>query len=262
MSFNAVNWAIQQPLKDAKEKMLLVVLAYHLNGKTGKCCPSRDTLMTMACIANKATLTAKLSALVEKGLIEITHGNGVSNQYRFLVEFASEPGSVVNQVQDCTRFSSEPRTRFSSEPAPGSAVNHEQGRNKELNKDIRLTAVSAPSSKPESAVETGMVAKKAEKKPSVSVTVSRPEEVTKESWDAWMQVRKAKKSPPLNPIAWRRFQREAQKAGMTLQQVITLCAEKEWRGFEAGWLKRDDSSFGASAPAQQAGGSLFGSFSK
>lgn len=307
MCFRAIDWAIRQPLKDAKEKLLLVVLANYANGKTGKCYPSRDTLMTMACIANKATLTAKLTALVEKGLIEIVHGVGKNNQYQLSVDFGAEvgsavnplPGSVVNQVQDCTRFSSVPTTRFSSEPTPGSVLNHEPVKNQELNQDIRTASVSPSIPQAESSTKFGTSAEigtgtknghepvpnldknqyqnwdtnqsrtsqepdiptlsvsdpsQEEEKPAKktrSVSVPKPEEVTQESWDAWMQVRKNKKASTLNSVAWARFKNEAQKAGLTLQQAVTICAAKEWRGFEAEWLKGSNFGTTAQVPARR-----------
>lgn len=121
MSFDAIKWAINQDIDDPKEKLLLVILSDFLNDKTRQCNPSRETLMRKACIKNNKTLSSKLDSLVSRGLIEIVRGKGISNHY--LVQnrttFSSEPSSAVNHVQHCTT------TRFSSEPTPSSAVNHE-----------------------------------------------------------------------------------------------------------------------------------------
>jgi|GEM_PF-4695765 len=121
MSFEAIKWAINQDIDDPKEKLLLVILSDFLNDRTRQCNPSRETLMRKACIKNNKTLSSKLDSLVSKGLIEIVRGKGISNRY--LVQnrttFNSEPSSAVNHVQHCTT------TRFSSEPTPSSAVNHE-----------------------------------------------------------------------------------------------------------------------------------------
>ncbi|WP_462390775.1 helix-turn-helix domain-containing protein [Parasutterella excrementihominis] len=108
MSLDAVRWAISQEIGDPKEKLLLIVLSYFLNDQTGRCNPSRETLMKNACIKNNKTLSSRLESLVSKGLIQIVRGKGVSNHY--LVQnrttFSREPGSAVNHL-------------------PGSAVNHE-----------------------------------------------------------------------------------------------------------------------------------------
>lgn len=35
------------------------------------------------------------------------------------------------------------------------------------------------------------------------------------------------------------FRREAAKAGMSLDSVLSLCCSRGWTGFEAGWVLRD-----------------------
>lgn len=135
MSFDAIKWAINQDIDDPKEKLLLVILSDCLNDKTKQCNPSRETLMRKACIKNNKTLSAKLDSLVSRGLIEIVRGKGVSNHY--LVQnrttFSTEPSSAVNhlpsselnQVQNCTRFRTEPPPSSELNHLPSSAVNHE-----------------------------------------------------------------------------------------------------------------------------------------
>lgn len=51
----------------------------------------------------------------------------------------------------------------------------------------------------------------------------------------FIAVRKSHKAP-LTMTALGRIEREAVKAGLTLEQAVCLCAEKGWRGFEAEWL--------------------------
>ena len=54
----------------------------------------------------------------------------------------------------------------------------------------------------------------------------------------FIAIRKSQKAP-LTMTALGRIEREANKAGWTLEGVIRLCAEKGWRGFEAKWLLED-----------------------
>ncbi len=54
----------------------------------------------------------------------------------------------------------------------------------------------------------------------------------------FIAVRKSQKAL-LTMTALGRIEREANKAGWTLEAVIRLCAEKGWRGFEAKWLQED-----------------------
>ena len=62
-----------------------------------------------------------------------------------------------------------------------------------------------------------------------------PEGVDVSLWNDYLAVRKAKKSK-LTETALKGLQREATKANMTLQEVIQLCCEKNWVGFEAAWV--------------------------
>lgn len=42
---------------------------------------------------------------------------------------------------------------------------------------------------------------------------------------------------PITPVAAKGLIREAEKAGITLTQALTICCERSWRGFNADWLK-------------------------
>ncbi|PIT41114.1 hypothetical protein BHC53_07015 [Snodgrassella alvi] len=60
------------------------------------------------------------------------------------------------------------------------------------------------------------------------------EQVAKDFIAVW----KSQKAP-LTMTALGRIERETNKAGWTFEDVIRLCAEKGWRGFEAKWLQED-----------------------
>lgn len=51
----------------------------------------------------------------------------------------------------------------------------------------------------------------------------------------FLAVRKAKRAGPLTDTALAGIRREAEKAGLTLEQAITVCCENSWTGFNAGW---------------------------
>lgn len=42
---------------------------------------------------------------------------------------------------------------------------------------------------------------------------------------------------PITEVAAKGLIREAEKAGITLTQALTICCERSWRGFNADWLK-------------------------
>lgn len=67
------------------------------------------------------------------------------------------------------------------------------------------------------------------------VTAPPPDGVSSEAWADFLKIRKAKKAP-MTPTALAGIQREAGKAGYTLQQAIETCCERGWQGFKADWV--------------------------
>lgn len=65
---------------------------------------------------------------------------------------------------------------------------------------------------------------------------SKPDEVSDQIWSDFLRVRKAHNAP-ITKTALARIIMEALKADMTIEAVLKLCVEKNWRGFEAEWLK-------------------------
>ena len=65
-----------------------------------------------------------------------------------------------------------------------------------------------------------------------------PPEVSPQVWDDFIAVRKANRSP-LTETALRGIEREAQKAGWTLEQALAECAARGWRGFKAEWVREN-----------------------
>ena len=65
-----------------------------------------------------------------------------------------------------------------------------------------------------------------------------PDGVSPSVFKDYLAVRKAKKSP-WTPTALEGLQREAKKAGKTLEEVMRICCEKNWVGFNPEWLKTE-----------------------
>lgn len=63
-----------------------------------------------------------------------------------------------------------------------------------------------------------------------------PEGVSNEVFQDFVKLRKGLKAP-VTETAIKALAREGQKAGMTLEQVMTLCCQNGWRGFKADWIK-------------------------
>jgi len=60
--------------------------------------------------------------------------------------------------------------------------------------------------------------------------------VNAELADDWMKVRKAKKATNTK-TAFSSFLREVEKAGWNVADAVSHCAEKDWKGFTAEWVK-------------------------
>jgi uncharacterized protein YdaU (DUF1376 family) len=65
---------------------------------------------------------------------------------------------------------------------------------------------------------------------------SKPDEVSDQIWSDFLRVRKAHNAP-ITKTALARIIMESVKANLTVEEVLKLCVEKNWRGFEAEWLK-------------------------
>ena len=68
--------------------------------------------------------------------------------------------------------------------------------------------------------------------------INTPDGVALTLWSDFLVLRKAKKLP-ITQTALDGLKREADKAGITLNEVITICCERGWGGFKADWLKAE-----------------------
>lgn len=65
--------------------------------------------------------------------------------------------------------------------------------------------------------------------------VQCPSDVDPQIWADYMTFRKAKKAP-ITQTSLKGIEREAQKAGWTLNQAIQECVNRGWQGFKAAWV--------------------------
>jgi hypothetical protein len=63
-----------------------------------------------------------------------------------------------------------------------------------------------------------------------------PEGVSPEVWDSFVKQRKVSRAV-ITPSVIRSIQKEADKAGWTLEQALAECAARGWRGFKASWVQ-------------------------
>jgi uncharacterized protein YdaU (DUF1376 family) len=64
----------------------------------------------------------------------------------------------------------------------------------------------------------------------------KPIGVSDEVWQSFSLIRKAKRAP-ITDVAMLGIRREAVKAGIELEQALTICCERGWAGFKAEWMQ-------------------------
>ena len=70
--------------------------------------------------------------------------------------------------------------------------------------------------------------------------VERPDDVSEQTWADFLELRKSKRAP-LTATALAGIAREADKAGMSLQDAIALCCERGWQSINARWISEKSS---------------------
>lgn len=76
-----------------------------------------------------------------------------------------------------------------------------------------------------------------DKAPGKRALLSCPAGVDETVWQDFAALRKAKKSP-LSATALQGIEREAVKAGLSLEAVLSMCCSRGWAGFKAEWLNK------------------------
>ena len=77
-------------------------------------------------------------------------------------------------------------------------------------------------------------------------------DVTPEVLTDFVALRKAKKAP-LTATAVKALRVEAEKAGMTLDAVLSLCCQRGWTGFQAAWLLAGGGAASAAIQVKKSG---------
>lgn len=142
---------------------------------------------------------------------------------RKILETQTKPTGFSNETE------TEPKKSLTVNRKPITNIEEEKKEKKEAEKP---TAPSKPSSR----------SGKYEPEEVVNGQVSR------QAFDDWMTVRKAKHSP-LTPTAWARIKKAAQEAGISANEAVSICATRGWVGFEASWIRKDIQPRNGSSPA-------------
>ena len=96
MSYDTVNDAIELEGPKGPAKLVLIVLAYHQNSRTGECFPSVTTIAKLAAI-KRDTVQAALKTLTAGGWITCQKQNGKSTRYTLNIQPVPKTALVDQQ---------------------------------------------------------------------------------------------------------------------------------------------------------------------
>lgn len=251
---------------------VLMALCWFVNekkatGTTGACWPS---IKKIAAKAHVSELTARKSikVLMEKKFITAHQPPGKVRV--FYVDFSRikelAGGKDLEGVKDVSGvkdLEGDPLKMLKgrgerSLPPPLKDLEAEQGNNKEQNKEENKEVMCAPSGAPypedfdqslfdEAQREAQLAGEKTTDEPPMkeekpkrkrSSNVQKPESVSEQVWNDFTALR-TKRRAPITETALKGIQREAEKAGITLEEALSTCCERGWQGFKAEWYRRE-----------------------
>ncbi len=96
MSYRASDWAMAQPLDNPAAKLVLLILAHHMNHKTGRCFPSVATMARESGLSDRGVRLA-VARLAKLGLVEL-RGSTTRRHYRLNVATAAHGAEVSRET--------------------------------------------------------------------------------------------------------------------------------------------------------------------
>lgn len=139
--------------------------------------------------------------------------------------------AAINSIKYSERAKKAAEKRWakqSSKHATGNATS---------NADAVLDECTSPSPSPSPSVTTDVVTSAG--KPAVFSALDEllQRGVSKQVSDDWLKLRK-KRRAEVTATALMRLEREAEKAGVSLQAALEICCQNGWQGFEASWISK------------------------
>lgn len=245
MSYEAVTWALKQPVGHSPAKFVLVAIAERVR-EENKAWPS-ITMLTADTCQNRKTVLANIQRLVSMGYLEDT-GERKGDTGRIVVYRLTEPSNdtktgTIKQSLKVPAIDPEQGPLNSTETGPIKAnqivpISTSNSPNFDSKQSLKVPVI-VPKSSTEP-VRTGKGTSKEpvkEPTPPASVTVSDlacmgvTEQVARE----FLAIRKRKRAP-LTELALAGIRREAEGVGWTLDQTLRKCVERGWQGFEGAWV--------------------------
>lgn len=249
MSHAAEKWARAQTVGNATAKAVLKELAFRLNGKDGLCCPSLKTLCIDLEIKKRDTVLAAVQRLEALGLIAREIERSESGE--ILRTLYSFPTFVPSEWED------RPKRKVSRKSGQGipkngtpypenrETVSQKSGDRYPENRDVtgKLNMETEPGKEQviKASPSDDLVLSPDSSEPKTKAkrsktTVDRPDDVDPQVWDEFLILRKQKRKT-FTELALKGMRREAEAAGLSLEEAMTMCVEHGWQSFQAKYVK-------------------------
>ena len=258
MSFEAVDKVIRSDIEEGTLFSVLLALAFFKNDRTGECFPSTDKIASTA-RRSPNVVRAAIKRLEQLGLVETRQVPGLRRFFVIHLERLSpkveplpdaEPLSdchPLTEVQPLSEVKGDPLqkcegTPFKSVRGPLSEVTPEQGIEQGKEQGIEQGSLSplAPASDDQELTLTPDEKPKTKAK-HTKTTIARPDDVGEQVWDEFLILRKQKRKT-FTELALKGMRREAEAAGLSLEEAMTMCVEHGWQSFQAKYVRDQNGS--------------------
>lgn len=153
--------------------------------------------------------------------------------------FNSQSGSRFAYMP---RFGNSPRSAKPKWPIPPDAIGGNEIKDLQQKRIANAKHMhsariaNAPETETETETETEEKKRKTTRAPRTSPPIAGLEGVSDQVVSDWIAHRKAKRAA-VTATAIRGIQREADKAGVTLESALSMCCQRGWTGFKADWAR-------------------------
>lgn len=238
-------------LSQATQVAVLEALAVFKNEQTGLCFPSTEKISLVSRVSVKY-VRKSLRELEEAGLISSQQKAGGVRYFTLYLDklppspvFSSEGTNVTPDDKDLPRDNCHPRDICPDTPCelsppprdncpvtPVTNVTPIREEIREVNQERTGSLSPLPSDDLVLSPDSSEPKTKAKRS---KTTVARPDDVGEQVWDEFLILRKEKRKT-FTELALRGMRREAEAAGITLEQAMTLCVEQGWQSFQAKYV--------------------------
>lgn len=235
MSFKLVAAVFDMKVGNPLRKMVLIKLADQANDD-GVCWPSYESI-ARSCEISRRSVVTHIQWLEDNGFLWIERrynaeeSKNFSNRYHLTLSKAKQFKKLKTKRKGGANAALVQKVDDGANAALGDAGNALGSANAAPSNSAG--AAPKPISKPtnESINESSTTKKK-------KVTVDKPDEISQQTWDDLLQLRKSKRAP-LSPTAWKLADNAIEaiqyKTGHSIEQIVTVWVARGWTTVKEEW---------------------------